>query len=49
MVWTKWYGQNGSLYGQNATGQNGIDKIINQLTNPAPTGNMMFSSLPLPL
>jgi len=52
-------GMNKMVYGQNGIGQNGTDKIvanktvptkiINQSINPAPTGKMIFSSIPLPL
>ena len=31
MVWTKWYGQNGTdkmVYGQNGMRQNGMDKMV---------------------
>src|SRR6218665_731446 len=43
--WTKRYGQNGT--DKMVRIKNGDDKIINQSINPAPTDNMIFSSIPL--
>src|SRR6218665_1429682 len=52
MVWTKWYTDKMSLDIMVWTKWHeykGADKIINQSTNPVPTDNMIFSSIPLPL
>jgi len=41
------------VYEQNSIGQNGTDKMVygqnKHSINPAPTDNMIFSSIPLPL